>query len=121
MNRPARLTSALLAFAVTLTGCSAGASADDGKVTVVTTTEILADLVQHVGGDRIEASSLVPAGGDPHSYEPTPADAKRVAKADVTFTNHLLLEPQALIKTIDANADKDAPNEIGRASCRERV
>ncbi len=54
--------------------------------------------------------SLVPAGGDPHSYEPTPADAKRVAKADVTFTNHLLLEPQALIKTIDANAAKDTPN-----------
>ncbi len=93
-----------------LTGCTSTAGASDGKLNVVTTTEILADLVQQVGGDRVTASSLVPAGGDPHSYEPTPADAKRVAKADVTFTNHLLLEPQSLIKTIDANADKDAPN-----------
>ncbi|WP_420167159.1 anchored repeat ABC transporter, substrate-binding protein [Kribbella flavida] len=77
---------------------------------VVATTEILADLAQRVGGDRISASSLVPPGGDPHSYEPTAADAKRVAKADITFTNHLLLEPQALIKTIDANAPEGSPN-----------
>jgi anchored repeat ABC transporter substrate-binding protein len=103
--------SAALAFVVLATGGCAGASAGGGgKVNVVTTTEILADLVQQVGGDRVSASSLVPAGGDPHSYEPTPADAKRVAQADVTFTNHLLLEPQALIKTIDANAAKDTPN-----------
>jgi anchored repeat ABC transporter substrate-binding protein len=33
-----------------------------------------------------------------------------VARADVTFTNHLLLEEHALIKTIDANAPEDAPN-----------
>ncbi len=77
---------------------------------MVTTTEILADLVHQVGGDRVTASSLVPSGGDPHSYEPTPSDAKRVARADVTFTNHLLLEPQSLIKTIDANAADNTPN-----------
>ncbi|WP_442913288.1 anchored repeat ABC transporter, substrate-binding protein [Kribbella sp. CA-293567] len=91
-------------------GCAGSAAGADGKLHVVATTEILADLVQRVGGDRVEATSLVPAGGDPHSYEPTPADAKRVAKADVTFTNHLLLEPQSLIKTIDANAPKGTPN-----------
>lgn len=101
---------AVVAFVVLVSGCGGGAAGGDGKVNVVTTTEILAELVQQVGGDRVSASSLVPAGGDPHSYEPTPADAKRVAKADVTFTNHLLLEPQALIKTIDANAAKDTPN-----------
>ncbi|GAA1555820.1 hypothetical protein GCM10009804_10860 [Kribbella hippodromi] len=103
------LIAALSTTALLLTGCTAQADAG-GRLNVVTTTEILADLVQHVGADRVNASSLVPAGGDPHSYEPRPADAKRVAKADVTFTNHLLLEPQALIKTIDANSDKDAPN-----------
>ncbi|MEV6281986.1 anchored repeat ABC transporter, substrate-binding protein [Kribbella sp. NPDC051770] len=93
-----------------LAACSPAATASDGELNVVTTTEILADLVHQVGGDRVTASSLVPAGGDPHSYEPTPADAKRVARADVTFTNHLLLEPQSLIKTIDANAPENSPN-----------
>jgi anchored repeat ABC transporter substrate-binding protein len=77
---------------------------------VVTTTEILADLAHNVGGDRVRVSSIVPSGADPHSYEPAPADARRVGEADVTFTNHLLLEEHALIKTIDSNARKDAAN-----------
>ncbi|MFC0623670.1 anchored repeat ABC transporter, substrate-binding protein [Kribbella deserti] len=111
MRAGVALATAALVVPVALAGCSSGtANGPDGNLRVVATTEILADLAQRVGGDRVSAASLVPPGGDPHSYEPTPADAKRVAKADVTFTNHLLLEPQALIKTIDANAAKDAPN-----------
>src|SRR5687767_1690900 len=89
--------------AVLLAGCGAADGGVADGVTVVTTTEILADLVRNVGGDRVRVDSLVPPGGDPHSYEPVPADAKKVAKADVAFTNHLLLEEQRLIKAIDAN------------------
>jgi hypothetical protein len=100
-----------------LAGCSAAATSGDGRVKVVTTTEILADLVRNVGGDRVSVSSIVPPGGDPHSYEPTPKDATRVAEADLTFTNHLLLEEQSLIKTIDANArDKDLSISLAEAS-----
>ncbi|ADB50804.1 anchored repeat ABC transporter, substrate-binding protein [Conexibacter woesei] len=104
-------TAALAAVVLlALAGCgSRGADGGDG-LRVVTTTEILADLVREVGGTRVQVSSLVPAGGDPHSYEPTPVDARKVAEAGVTFTNHLLLEEHALIKTIDANAPGDAPN-----------
>jgi anchored repeat ABC transporter substrate-binding protein len=107
MRQLPRLAAAVAALA--LTGCGAG-GASGGALEVVTTTEILADLAGRVGGDRVRAQSLVPAGGDPHSYEPTPADAAKVTRADVTFTNHLLLEEHALIKTIDANAPEDAPN-----------
>jgi anchored repeat ABC transporter substrate-binding protein len=106
-----RVIAGLCAGVLLVVGCSSNSGdGGDGKLNVVATTEILADLAQQVGGDRVAASSLVPPGGDPHSYEPTPADAKRVAKADVTFTNHLLLEPQSMIKTIDANAAEGAPN-----------
>jgi anchored repeat ABC transporter substrate-binding protein len=100
------LCAAMLASA----GCDARARGSDASLTVVTTTEILADLVHNVGGDRVRVSSIVPSGSDPHSYEPAPADARRVAEADVTFTNHLLLEEHALIKTIDSNARRDAVN-----------
>ncbi|MGW3968818.1 anchored repeat ABC transporter, substrate-binding protein [Streptomyces ardesiacus] len=108
------LAAALLGAAVT--GCkgharpAADADNPDAAVRVVTTTEILADLVRQVGGDRVQVDSIVPPGGDPHSYEPTPKDADAVSKADVTFTNHLLLEEHALIKTVDANARKGTPN-----------
>ncbi|MGW3974374.1 metal ABC transporter solute-binding protein, Zn/Mn family [Streptomyces ardesiacus] len=67
-------------------------------------------MVRQVGGDRVQVDSIVPPGGDPHSYEPTPKDADAVSKADVTFTNHILLEEHALIKTVDTNARKGTPN-----------
>lgn len=101
---------ALVLTAGLVAGCTGSAAGGHGGVQVVTTTEILADLVHQVGGDRVSVSSIVPAGGDPHSYEPTPQDAAKVSKADVTFTNHLLLEEHALIKTIDANAREGTPN-----------
>jgi anchored repeat ABC transporter substrate-binding protein len=99
----------LVAALALAAGCR-GTAVSAAAVRVVTTTEILADLVRAVGGDRVQVDSIVPSGGDPHSYEPTPADATKVARADVTFTNHLLLEEHALIKVIDANARPDTPN-----------
>ena len=37
---------------------------------------MLADVVKHVGGDHVKVSSLVGPNGDPHEFEPSPADAK---------------------------------------------
>ncbi|MEU4147457.1 anchored repeat ABC transporter, substrate-binding protein [Streptomyces parvulus] len=111
-----RTLAAAAVLGMAVTGCEGHARPDadsenpDAALRVVTTTEILADLVREVGGDRVQVDSIVPPGGDPHSYEPTPKDADAVSKADVTFTNHMLLEEHALIKTVDANARKDTPN-----------
>ncbi|GAA2141658.1 anchored repeat ABC transporter, substrate-binding protein [Streptomyces synnematoformans] len=111
-----RTLAATAVLALGLAGCEGHARPDaaaenpDAELKVVTTTEILADLVRQVGGDRVQADSVVPPGGDPHSYEPTPRDAEKVTEADVTFTNHLLLEEHALIKTVDANAREGTPN-----------
>ncbi|WP_410643265.1 anchored repeat ABC transporter, substrate-binding protein [Amycolatopsis sp. lyj-346] len=110
MSRGTRTGIALVAATAVLAACSPGQAAGTGALRVVTTTEILADLAHEVGGDRVSVDSIVPSGGDPHSYEPTPRDAAKVAEADVTFTNHLLLEEHALIKTIDANARPGTPN-----------
>lgn len=62
------------------------------QVQVVTTFSILADLVSEVGGDKVEVHSIVPFGGDPHSFEPTPREARHVASADVLFSNGMGLE-----------------------------
>ncbi|WP_327371190.1 anchored repeat ABC transporter, substrate-binding protein [Streptomyces sp. NBC_01217] len=117
VHRPViRALATAAALAIAATGCTgharpvAGPDNPDAVLRVVTTTEILADLVREVGGDRVQVDSIVPPGGDPHSYEPTPADATTVSEADVTFTNHLLLEEHALIKTVDSNARKGTPN-----------
>lgn len=59
---------------------------------VVATTGMIADLVRHVGGERVEVAQIVPAGGDPHSYTPTRRDVLRLSQADIIFYNGLLLE-----------------------------
>ncbi|GAA2520537.1 metal ABC transporter solute-binding protein, Zn/Mn family [Pilimelia columellifera] len=89
MQRTPRWAS--LAVALTLVG-AAGCEVrdgDDDRIAVAVTTEIIADLARQVGGERVRVASVVPPGGDPHSYEPSPADAAVVARADVAFTNHL--------------------------------
>jgi len=62
------------------------------KVKVVSTFSILGDMVQNIGGNNIELTTLVGANGDGHVYEPTPADAKSVAAAEVVFVNGLGFE-----------------------------
>lgn len=73
------------------------------RLRVVASTAIIADLVRNVGGDRVDVASLVPANADPHSYEPTLRDVRDIVYADVAFTNHLMLEEQRIVATIDAN------------------
>jgi ABC-type Zn uptake system ZnuABC Zn-binding protein ZnuA len=62
------------------------------RLRVLATMSIVADVVAAVGGSRIEVSALVPAGVDPHAFEPTPQDVRSVAEAQVVFENGLGLE-----------------------------
>lgn len=115
MSRTTGLRRTATAGAVTAALVAAVAACTDaagsgGGLAVVASTEIIADLVRQVGGDRVSVETVVPPGGDPHSYEPTPADAAEVARADVAFTNHLLLEEHALIKLFDSNVPDGTPN-----------
>lgn len=73
------------------------------KLRLAATTAVVADLVRQVAGEDAAITQLVPNGADPHSWEPTLRDTREVAHADAVFSNHLLLEEQSLIRTIDAN------------------
>ncbi len=79
------------ALAVTATLAFAGPVSAKTLHAVASFT-VLADMVHQVGGDHVEVVSLVPPNGDPHDYEPTPDDAKRLKSADVVFTSGLGLE-----------------------------
>lgn len=69
----------------------------------MTTTGILADLTRNITADAAHVVSLVPEGGDPHSYEHSPKDVREIAYCDLALSNYLMLEEQSLIRTIDAN------------------
>ncbi len=59
------------------------------RLKVMATTSIIEDLAGNVGGDSIQLTVLLPVGTDPHSFEPTPQDAKRLADAQVILANGL--------------------------------
>ncbi len=61
-------------------------------VRAVATYSVIADLGAQIAGDRAQVFSLVPPGSDPHTYEPTPDDLRRVAQAHVVFYNGFGLE-----------------------------
>ena len=55
--------------------------ADSQVINVVTTIYPLADIVNELGGERVNVSYLLPAGASPHTYEPTVEQAREVERA----------------------------------------
>ncbi|MEW6638229.1 MAG: metal ABC transporter substrate-binding protein [Actinomycetota bacterium] len=86
--------------AVLVAGCGGASGGDsgsdesgaDGEVQVATTISVLGDMVEEVGGDRVEVFNLVPPGTDVHTFQPRPSDARRISEAEVVFQNGLGLE-----------------------------
>jgi len=68
------------------------AGAQNKKLKVVTTCSILEDMTKNIIGDQVELLNIVPVGGDPHLYEPTPRDARLAASADLVIKNGLTFE-----------------------------
>lgn len=62
------------------------------KIPVVASFSILGDFVKEVGGDRVAVTTLVGPNGDAHVFQPAPADAKKVAAAQIVFVNGLGFE-----------------------------
>ncbi len=81
----------ILLFLILATACTPPASSADGTSgpVILASTTFLADIAQHVAGDRLQVQSLLPVGIDPHSYQATPADVTRIAKSTVLIVNGL--------------------------------
>ena len=63
--------------------CVTAAAPAIAAVRVVATIFPLADIVKQVGKDNVEVVTLLPPGASPHTFEPTPAQIRDVANADV--------------------------------------
>lgn len=82
-------------FLILLSVFAVGASSKSwsaGQLDVVTTFTILADMVRNVGREHVRVTTLVGPDSDAHVYEPTPADARALARADVVIVNGLGFE-----------------------------
>jgi len=58
-----------------------------GKLKIVASFYPLAEFARQVGGNNVEVTNLVPAGTEPHDYEPTPKDIGLLKSADIFIYN----------------------------------
>jgi zinc/manganese transport system substrate-binding protein len=64
-----------------------GSSSGRADLTVASLSTITTDLAKNIGGTHVKIQAIIKPGIDPHEFEPTPSDVKKVAKADlVLFT-----------------------------------
>ena len=99
---PLRLLAMLIVIGAALTACGGTIPASSGaataaapagdKLPVVATFSVLADLVSNVGGDAIALTTLVPAGADAHTFEPSPRDSVALVESALIFENGLAFE-----------------------------
>jgi len=99
-----KMAGMLILLGVWLSGCQ-GNLETEGKPKVVSTSTIIANLVEEVGGDKIENKGILKAGDDPHVYEPVPQDSVAFEQAEIIFYNGYNLEP-GLIKLMKATGIK---------------
>ena len=81
----------------------ASAAAYGPPLQVAVTSNLVADWVGEVAGERVAVAALVPAGTDPHTFQPSPQDVATVADADLVLTVGLGFEASWLDKLL-ANA-----------------
>ncbi len=91
------LGTVLIVMALVASGCASAADKGDiatRKIDVVTTIGMITDIVENVGGERVDVIGLMGPGIDPHLYKASESDVSKLTNADVIFYNGLHLEAQ---------------------------
>ncbi|WAW14879.1 metal ABC transporter substrate-binding protein [Peptostreptococcus equinus] len=86
-----KLVALLTVSAIALSGCSSNNTSGDvkntrksgEKIKVYTSFYPMYDFAKKIGGDKIEVKNLVPAGTEPHDWEPSPQDLAKIGESDV--------------------------------------
>lgn len=129
----------LLLSVLVITGCGAinsttnsldagSASNTEHKLTVYTSVYPMFDFTQKIAGDKIILKNLVPAGTEPHEWEPTPSDIADLEKADVLIYNGAGMEPwldkvlnsinPEKLKTVEASKEVKLLNNTDEAKSK---
>ncbi|MBZ5876303.1 metal ABC transporter substrate-binding protein [Chromohalobacter israelensis] len=82
------LTLLLGAAALTLSSIARA----EAPLNVVASFSILGDMVENVGGEHVDVTTLVGPDGDAHVFSPSPTDARAVGEADLFVVNGLHFE-----------------------------
>jgi len=112
----------VIVLSLVLIACSGGSvdagcpEIDGREINVVATTPMIGEFVSNVGGDNINLTVLMPPEADPHSYEPAPQDAGKIADADLVFYTGLMYEPAPLVELLENSVcGSEALAEVGES------
>nr|WP_314276405.1 metal ABC transporter substrate-binding protein [uncultured Peptostreptococcus sp.] len=84
-----KLSAVLLATSFALAGCAGDKTAnttekkDGGKLKVYASFYPMYDFAKKIGGDKVEVTNLVPAGTEPHDWEPSAKDLAKISESDI--------------------------------------
>lgn len=85
----------VLTLSLLLSACATETGGNsNGKLNIVTTTGMIADIAKNVGGEYVEVTALMGPGVDPHLYKASEGDIRRLQEANLIFYNGLHLEAQ---------------------------
>lgn len=103
----------LLIFAlVFISACSSTSNEftnqDSNKIKIVTSFYPLFDFAQKIGGDYVHVINLVPAGVEPHDWNPKAGDIKNITEAQLFIYNGLGFEGwlNDVMSSMDTNVTK---------------
>ena len=81
-------------------------SVSEKKLNVVATFGMITDIVDNVGGEKIDLTGIMGEGVDPHLYKPTAKDTKLLLDANIVFYNGLNLEVRIIGTILDRMEDR---------------
>jgi zinc transport system substrate-binding protein len=84
---------------------AADCSASSAPLTVFVSILPQKQMVQRIGHDRVDVQVMVPAGANPHAYEPRPAQMAALSKAQIYFSVGIAFENVWLPKFAAINRD----------------
>lgn len=103
---------AVSCIAILSAGCALSAPSEDEdisqegqKIIVATSFYPLTHFAEQVGGDLLEVQQIAAPGADPHSYEPTPQQIRKIYESDLLIFNGAGQDPYAdrLVEDIETN------------------
>jgi len=78
----------------------------DPPLRVVTLSTVLTELAERIGGPAVTVTGLLQPGVDPHTFEPAPADLRKLVGADLILASGLGVE--AYLDRLAANSGTHA-------------
>lgn len=79
----------LISLSFCLMGCTGNTikKKNNGKLKVMASFYTMYDFAKKIGGDKVEVTNMVPAGTEPHDWEPSTKDLIEMEKSDVFIYN----------------------------------